>query len=88
MNGIAEGSFKKIAIIHNVESYAEIKGALIITAKNKTVKIISFKEMLEGTEINLNIDANTLKSITEAEVPFVLRASADSERILITRCGK
>lgn len=64
VNGIADGSFKKIAILHNVEEYHEIKTGLVIVAQNKTLKVISFAEMQEATEVNLNIDANALKSVT------------------------
>jgi hypothetical protein len=76
--GIAEGSSKKIAILHNVEQYQEVKGGLLLIALNKTIKTITFKELAEATEVNLNIDANTLKSVTEVEAPFVLKVDPAS----------
>lgn len=78
MNGIADGSFKKIAILHNVEEYNEIKGGLVIVAKNKTLKVIGFAEMQEATEVNLNIDANALKSVTEVDAAFALTVGSSS----------
>lgn len=88
LSGIADGSSKKIAIFHNVEQYHEIKGGLVLVARNSTIKTITFKEMAQATEVNLNIDANTLKSVTEGEAPFVLRTDPTSERIMVTRCSK
>ena len=78
VNGIADGSFKKIAILHNVEEYNEIKGGLVIVAKNKTLKVISFAEMQEATEVNLNIDANALKSVTEVDGASALTVGPSS----------
>lgn len=78
VNGLADGSFKKIAILHNVEHYSEIRNGLAIVAQNKTLKVISFAEMQEATEVNLNIDANALKSVTEAEGAFTLTVSPAS----------
>lgn len=78
VNGIADGSFKKIAILHNVEDYNEIKSGLVVVAKNKIMKVISFAEMQEATEVNLNIDANLLKSVTEIDGSFGLTVSNGS----------
>ena len=60
----------------------------MLVARNSTIKTITFKEMAQATEVNLNIDANTLKSVTESEAPFVLKTDPTSERILVTRCSK
>lgn len=37
------------------------------------------------TEENLNIDANTLKSLTELTTPFTLRADPNNDRIIICK---
>jgi len=75
---LQEGSFKKTAILHNVESLREIKSGIVLVASNKTIKTITFAEIGEQTEINLNIDSNKLKSIAEADKPFVLTADQNS----------
>lgn len=55
INGIADGSFKKIVIFHNVQDFYEVKNGVILSAANKTLKYVSFKEVISSTEINLNV---------------------------------
>jgi hypothetical protein len=49
LNGIADGSSKKIAILHNVEDFREIREGLAIVASDRTLKTITFKEMAQQT---------------------------------------
>lgn len=74
IQGITEGSFKKVAILHNVENFKEIKSGLALVAMNKTVKTLGYNDIIEMTQVNLNVDVNLLNSITEVEKPFVLQA--------------
>ena len=43
LNGIIEGTFKKVAILHNVEQYAENRDGITIVALNKTLKNLTYK---------------------------------------------
>lgn len=57
-------------------------------ATDRTLKTITFKELALQTEINLNIDAHSLNSVTELQGNYLLHTSPASERILVTRCSK
>ena len=86
LNGIADGSSKKIAILHNVEDFREIREGLAIVASDRTLKTITFKEMAQQTEVNLNIDAHSLNSVTDLPGNYTLVTSPFCERLLVTRC--
>jgi len=75
LNGIAEGSSKKIAILHNVEEFREIRGGLALVAVNRTLKSITFKDLAQQTEVNLNIDANALPSVTQLQGNYQLHTN-------------
>ena len=85
VKGIAEGSFKKIAILHGVDSYRQNKAGLAIGTLDRTLKILSFKQIAEKTEINLNIDCTMLKSLAELENSYILTTENSSQRILVTK---
>lgn len=46
------------------------------------MKLISFKEIIEKTEVNLNIDSNSLKALTELNQPYRIVADVAGDRVL------
>lgn len=78
INGITDGSFKKIAIFHNVQDFYEVKNGLVISAVNKTLKYVSFQEIVASTEVNLNVQANSLKSVCSVQQNSIVKASSFS----------
>ena len=58
-----------------MEEFREIKGGLAIVALNRTLKSITFKDLAQQTEVNLNIDANALPSVTQLEGNYQLHTN-------------
>ncbi len=85
LNGIAEGATRKIAILHHVEDFREVEGGLVVVAADRTLKSITYKEMAQQTEINLNIDAKTLPALTQLPNDALLTSSPTSTRVLVTK---
>jgi hypothetical protein len=51
------------------------------------LKLISFKEIIEKTEVNLNIDINSLKALTELNQPYTIVTDVDGDRVLVIKEG-
>lgn len=52
---------------------------------DKTLKNLSFKEIIDKTEINLNIDCKSLKSLSDLDSSYLLITEYSSDRILLTK---
>lgn len=88
IGGIAEGSCKKVAILHNVATFYENKWGLVLVAMDRTLKVISYKEIADSTEVNLNIDANSLRSIIETDGSTLVTSHPTSDRLFLSRGGR
>lgn len=57
----------------------------MIGALDKTLKVLSYKEIFERTDVNLNIDCKSLKSLSDLDNSYTLTADYSSDRILLTK---
>ena len=64
--------------MHNVEYYSENRDGISLIAKDKTLKNITYKEIDEKTEENLNIDSNTLRGLSSITKPYKLMTEMQS----------
>lgn len=74
--------------MHNVAAYYENKWGLVLVALDLTLKLISYKEIADSTEVNLNIDANGLRSIIEADPSNLIACHPTSDRLFLKRSSK
>jgi hypothetical protein len=62
-----------------------MREGLALTAKNRTLKVINFMEIVEQTQVNLNIDIHNLRSIAELTDNSVVHCGYLSDKIFVTR---
>ena len=88
LNGIMDGSVKKIAILQNVSAFYQTKSGIALVALNSTLRVIFWKDIEALTSENLNVDANKLKGLTDVSGDFNVTACHTTDRIIVGKPGQ